>query len=193
MSGRFRRGGSPAATWRCPDGADRHVMGGGRLVLVVVALLVSPPLAGQVDYLLESLLHQRQARAAAGDSTAQYQVGEMYLKGRGTPVDYSRAREWLGRAAGAGHVKARFKLGYMDLKGLGAEPSPDAALPRIRAAAEEGYPPAQFYLGQMYALGDGLDRDSAQAVRWIEASLEEGYRPPTRELETIRRVLDGRP
>ena len=175
-----------ARALRCAAGPIRA------LTLLLLAAGMAD-VSAEVDYRLEALLHQRLERAEQGDPAAQYRVGDMYLKGRGTPVDHPRARRWLARAAATGHVKARFKLGYMDLKGLGGEPDPARALPRIRAAAEAGHPPAQFYLGQMYALGSGLARDSARAVHWIEASLEEGYRPPERELRRIRRLLDGGP
>ncbi len=148
------------------------------------------PQAWAVDYLLEEQLHARLERAEQGDVQAQYAVGDMYFKGRGTLVDLEQARIWLERAAASGHRKAEFRLGYMYLKGYGVERDDGRAFPLIKSAALKRYAPAQFYLGQMYALGIGVQQSRNRALKWLTASLEEGYRPPKRELARIRADLD---
>jgi len=152
-------------------------------------LLVAADAHSEVDYRLQERFRERLVRAEAGDSGAQYHVGDMLLKGRGVLVDRPAARAWFEKAARGGMVKAKFKLAYMHLKGLGGEHDPTRALPLMREAADAGYAPARFYLGEMYALGLGVRRDSAEAVKWIKASTQEGYRPPRRELELIRNAI----
>ncbi len=156
--------------------------------MLCLCLLI--PEAGAVDYLLEEQLHARLERAEQGDVQAQYAVGDMYFKGRGTLVDLEKARIWLERAASKGHRKAEFRLGYMYLKGRGVVQDDDRAFRLIKASAQKRYAPAQFYLGQMYALGIGVQQSRNRALKWLEASLEEGYRPPKAEVARIRADLD---
>jgi len=160
-----------------------------RVSLSVVILLL-PPAGTAVDYLLEEQLHRRLEQAAQGDVEAQYAVGDMYYKGRGTYVDREKAYTWFRRSAAQGHRKAEFKLGYMYLKGFGVGQNSTRAFDLLRASAAKGYAPAQFYLAQMYALGMGVGKNSTLALRWLRASVEEGYRPPKAELARIRADLD---
>ena len=179
-----------------PAGAPHHPSATARkdrcaaswLGLLALCLLVHP--AGAVDYMLEEQLQARLQRAEQGDVTAQYAVGDMYFKGRGTVVDLEQARIWLERAAANGHRKAEFRLGYMYLKGLGVGQDEGRAFRLFKASAEKRYSPAQFYLGQMYALGLGVEQSRNRALKWLTASLEEGYRPPKAELARIRADLD---
>lgn len=159
-------------------------------VSLSLLFLLLPPSGAAVDYLLEEQLHRRLEQAAQGDTEAQYVVGDMYYKGRGTHVDLEKAYTWFSRSAALGHRKAEFKLGYMYLKGLGVGQNSPRAFELMSASAAKRYAPAQFYLGQMYALGMGVDKSSTLALRWLEASMEEGYRPPKTELARIRADLD---
>jgi len=160
-----------------------------RVSLSVVCLLL-PPSGAAVDYLLEEQLDRRLEQAAEGDVEAQYAVGDMYYKGRGTYVDHEKAYIWFRRSAALGHRKAEFKLGYMYLKGIGVGQDSTRAFELLRSSAAKRYAPAQFYLAQMYALGLGVGKNSTLALRWLRASIEEGYRPPKAELATIRADLD---
>jgi len=161
-----------------------------RLLAVLLLVFCSSSGSLAVDYMLEGLLEDRLALARRGDVEAQYAVGDMYFKGRGTWVDLDKAQTWFRRAAAQGHRKAEFKLGYMYLKGVGLRPDPTEAFRWIEASAEKGYAPAQFFLGQMYALGTGVRKSRTQALQWLKASVEEGYRPPKAELAKIRDDLD---
>ena len=51
------------------------------------------------------------------DTDAQFNLGNMYYKGRGVPQDYTEAAKWIRNAAEGGHVEAQSKLGYMYDKG----------------------------------------------------------------------------
>ncbi len=55
--------------------------------LGLFSLCLLTPEARAVDYLLEEQLNARLERAEQGDVQAQYAVGDMYFKGRGTLVD----------------------------------------------------------------------------------------------------------
>ena len=61
--------------------------------------------------------------AEAGDALSQYQVGMMYLEGRGVAVDYKQARLWLEKAAAQDYPDAVGQLGTMYFYGKGVAPS----------------------------------------------------------------------
>ena len=51
--------------------------------------------------------------ADQGNADAQFEVGNMYLKGRGVPQDYAQAAVWLRAAADQGNAKGKINLGWM--------------------------------------------------------------------------------
>jgi hypothetical protein len=53
------------------------------------------------------------------DPDAQYNLGRLYLSGRGSPKDPKQAARWLGLAANKGHHQAQALLGGMLFKGEG--------------------------------------------------------------------------
>ena len=57
--------------------------------------------------------------AEAGDSYAQFNLGQMYRKGHGVPQDYAEAAKWFHRAAEAGDAGAQNNLGVMYNNGQG--------------------------------------------------------------------------
>ena len=60
-----------------------------------------------------------QARAKQGDADAQFNVGKMCRKGRGTPWDYKAAVKWWSLAAEQGDAKSQYNLGLMYQQGKG--------------------------------------------------------------------------
>ncbi len=52
-----------------------------------------------------------QTQAAQGDAKAQFDLGWMYLNGKGMPQDYTKAWDWFEKAAAQGDVKAQYVLG----------------------------------------------------------------------------------
>ena len=57
--------------------------------------------------------------AERADAWAQYSLGVMYYRGRGVAQDYTKAREWLEKAATQGNANAQFSLGLMYKNGRG--------------------------------------------------------------------------
>ncbi len=74
-------------------------------------------------------------QAMAGNAEAQNYVGEIYLKGLGTPPDYDMAAVWLKKAAEQGNNRARINLGYLYEQGLGVAQDRTRALNLYREAA----------------------------------------------------------
>lgn len=54
--------------------------------------------------------------ADKGDACAQYQLGEMYMQGKGVPEDKARALELFKKAAAQGDQKAKLMAGFLERK-----------------------------------------------------------------------------
>ena len=70
------------------------------------------PDQGLPDY-EEAILSYRRA-ADQGDARAQYNLGEMYMLGRGVPQDYTQAYLWVALAAAQGDEKAAWIRDYLE-------------------------------------------------------------------------------
>ncbi len=57
--------------------------------------------------------------AEQGNAAAQYNLGQMYIYGRGVPEDYAEAAKWYRKAAEQGHANAQYNLGVMYDNGQG--------------------------------------------------------------------------
>ena len=103
----------------------------------------------------DSALTDLQQRAAAGDATAQFELGALYYLGQGVPQDYAQAAVWWERAATQDHVDAQFNLGA--LYGDGTVVPKDTAKARqwLEKAATQGHEAAPIALHI-------LDEQSAQ-------------------------------
>lgn len=96
--------------------------------------------------------------AYEGDSEAQYNLGVLYLEGRGVEHNVEQAHSWFLKAAEKDHVEAQYNLGHMSLSGMGVEKNVEAALMWWKLAAEGGYGQAQFNYGRALYLGvEGYD------------------------------------
>lgn len=67
------------------------------------------------DYAAALPLLQESARA--GDNNAMNDLGQMYWKGAGVPVDQDKALDWLKKAANAGNAAAMNALAHLYLAG----------------------------------------------------------------------------
>ncbi len=89
------------------------------------------------------------ALAEQGDANAQYTLGSMYAEGLGVPKDYTKAREWLEKAAAQGNAYAQATLGMIG----GREVPKDYTNTRgwYKKTAAQGDTDAQERLDAMYA------------------------------------------
>ncbi len=105
-------------------------------------------------------------RASQGDSTAQYEMGMAYLKGKGAKQDYEQAAHWFGLATEQGVTAAQYQLGNLYAEGKGVEQDIDQALAAWVSTAFNGYGAAQRRLGESYDKGEGVAQDNIQAYVW---------------------------
>jgi len=57
--------------------------------------------------------------AKQGDVDAQYNLGDMYAKGKGVPEDVAKAVHWYTKAAKQGYAEAQYQLGVSYYNGEG--------------------------------------------------------------------------
>ncbi len=117
-------------------------------------------------------LHQR---AAAGDASAQLDLGLRYVTGKGIRPDERAALDWIGKAADQGNAAAQFELGsYYILD----QPHRDfaRAADLLRQSALQGFAPAQTSLGMLHLAGQGVPEDRIEAYAWLGLAAERGER-----------------
>jgi hypothetical protein len=114
-------------------------------------------------------------KAAEGDRDSLYDMGNMYMKGVGTHIDYAKAVSAFKQSADLGHIKSAYKLGLIYLEGTGVKTSGKEAFKWFKLAAENGNPAAQYYLGKLYADGTGTRRNRTEALIWLGKSVDGGF------------------
>lgn len=112
--------------------------------------------------------------AEQGEARAQYNLGVMYLKGRGVEKDHAKALKWQLLAAEGGLAAAQHGLGVMFYRGEGVEQDFKNAAKWFRLAADQGYPTAQLNLSVMYFSGQGVERNEAEVVKWVTLAAAKG-------------------
>lgn len=138
------------------------------------------------DYIWEERFNAQLSKAKQGDIKAQYAIGEMYEKGRGTEKNQAKAFPWYVKSANQGDKKAAYKVGYGFLKGQGISKNPEKALKWLSVSAAKGYERAEFYIGELYETGVGVLRDLDISLKWYKKALEGGYSPANKRIEQVQ-------
>ena len=143
-----------------------------RTISLAAALLLAPPaFAGFDEGMVAAYVRGDYATAfkewrplaEQGHAGAQYNLGVMYVNGRGVPQDDKEAVNWYRKAAEQGDAYAQHNLGMMYASGQGVPQDYREAVNWYRKAAEQGDAYAQNNLGVMYANGQGVPQDKVAA------------------------------
>ncbi len=105
--------------------------------------------------------------AESGNSAAQYNLGMMYIQGKGVPQSYAEGAEWYRQAADGGEPDAQRALGAMYHEGAGVPENKTEAATWYLRAAEQGDATAEFKVAYMYGTGDGVRRNYIEAYKWF--------------------------
>ena len=122
-------------------------------------------------------INQLQAKAQAGDPTAQLNLGKAYEDGNGVAQNDNHALKWYRAAAEQGNAGAQNNLGLMFRLGRGVEQDKPEAVKWYRKAAKQANPSAMFNLGAAYYNGDGVTTDDVAASAWFLLAQSFGSRP----------------
>jgi len=154
-----------------------------------LSLLCSSAYADKSDYIWNQQFEKKIVLAESGNLKAQYDIGNMYLKGQGTAKDASEAFKWFEKAADKQYARAEYKLGYLYHRGEGIKQSDKKAFRWIRSAAKKKYKPAMYYLGKLYTTGDGVRKDLDAALNWQKKAFAAGYNPAKNEVLRLENLI----
>lgn len=113
-------------------------------------------------------------KAKKGDVEAQTQLGEAYLHGIDTKVDYKKAMEWSKKAAAKKSYRAMTNIGIIYLEGLGVEKDYKKAFKSLSDGADGGDMKAPKYLGIIYQNGLGQKKSFDTAAFYYEIADSSG-------------------
>lgn len=155
-------------------------------------LLILPSftaLAYEGDYVWEEKFKEALPLANSGNAEAQYDIGEMYERGRGVNRNMMQAFQWYLKAATQGSTKGEFHAGLCYLKGEGVEKNLDEALKWLQKSADKNYERANFYLGVMYEKGEGVSVNLTRALTYYKKAFSSGYAPANERIAEVKKAI----
>ena len=144
-----------------------------------------------------SELEQLRKSAEAGQSAAQFELGNRYLYGNGVVADDFEAARLFRQAADQGDNNAQYNLGVLYMSGRGVITDLPQAIEWFLKAANQGDAPAQFTMATLYANGRGVEQDPIQAHMWFTLAASGGHRAAAanvvlyQELMSDRQILEA--
>lgn len=109
-------------------------------------------------------------KAASFDhSEAQFELGEMYLEGRGVDYSLDQARSWLHRAASNGSTEASIRLGDLYFNGHFGETAKAKSFHYYGLAKEQGSVGVNLLLARAECLGIGVVKNVTQCFQKLDA------------------------
>jgi len=116
-----------------------------------------------------------QKAADQGNLKAMYNLGTMYLEGKGTKKSEVRGFSLIKKAAEKGDPRAKSLYGILLCRGTGVEKNTEEGLKILTEAAKEGDPVATTQLGQQLLYNsDGSLRDPKAAIPYLQKAAEAG-------------------
>jgi len=112
--------------------------------------------------------------AALGDPSSNFNLGVLYERGVGEPVNYEAAIQYYKIASDLGHPSAPFNLALFYQNGIGTEIDGTKAVHYYRLSANRGIADAQRVLGYLYLQGEIIPQNYAQAVEWYMKAAQNG-------------------
>lgn len=112
----------------------------------------------------------RYAASYFADSEAQYNLGRLYLHGRGAPKDAIQAARWLRLAANKGEHRAQALLGTMLFKGQEVSRQAALGLFWLIVAKDGAAGPEESWIAETYASANAqaTDEERALALKYLE-------------------------
>jgi len=112
--------------------------------------------------------------AERGEASAQWDLAERYILGRGVGQDYAEATCWYLKAAEHGHAMAQLELGRCYYNGIGVSTNYVEAIRWFRKAADRGLAEAQCVLAFCYTFGQGAATNYSESVKWTRKAADQG-------------------
>jgi len=112
--------------------------------------------------------------AYLGSSSAMYNIGNMYYKGKGVKQDCKTALEWYHKAAKKDNTLAMNEIGNMYNNGRCVVQDYEIALKWYNKAARNGNDKAMNNIGFMYYKGRGVKQEYKMAIEWYHKAAKQG-------------------
>ena len=112
--------------------------------------------------------------AKQGDVDGVFNLGAVYLNGKGVPKNEKEAFKWITKAAEQGDSEAQNVLGGIYYSGLGVGANENEAFKWWEKSSEQGNANSQFNLGVSYRNGVGVAKDDKKSFDWFTKSAEQG-------------------
>ena len=160
-------------------------MKAGRLIftLLLASSVGVVQLAAQQTKADQKLIDEVKAKAEAGDTKSEVELGHRYDKGEGVAKDQVEAVRWFRKAAEQNNAVAQYNLGLCYEHGVAKDEreelfpvaggDPVEAVKWYRKAAEQNYAPAQNNLGLCYEHGNGVAANRVEAMKWYRKAAEQ--------------------
>jgi len=110
--------------------------------------------------------------ADRGDAFAQTLLGLMQFEGKGAPMNFAKATEFLKPAAESGSPLAQYLLGLCYYRAFGAIHNLTLAEQYLRPLAEANWRTAQYMLAKVYQ----AQQKTGEADPWLLAAADQGFR-----------------
>ncbi len=159
-----------------------------RALLLSICLLLASEV-GIAQQAVGQDLGSLQAAAAAGDSNAQFELGNRFLYGTGVVADELEAARWFRLAAEQNNNNAQYNLAVMYMQGTGVLADLNEALRWFQRAADLGDAPAQFTLGTLFANGRVVPQNPVQAHKWFTLAASSGHRAAAANLVLYQEMM----
>ena len=127
--------------------------------------------------------------ANLGDDKAQYNLGIMYKKGLGVPVNNNEAFSWFFLSANQGNILANYALGHAYLKGSGIKKNYKSALKAFKYAALREHPSSRLIIGNMYYQGQGVIVSYPRAFLWWSLAQDLNIGGASQNIEMIKKKM----
>jgi hypothetical protein len=154
--------------------------------LIIAGFITHAYAAG--DYVWEEKFKTAMPKAEQGDMEAQYDIGRMYERGKGSTKDAKKAFEWYSKAANQGDIKSAYKIGRAYLSGSGVKRNYKKALGWFKKSASKKYARAEYYIGVIYENGYGVKKDFNQSISWYRRALDGGYRNASSAIKRVNKA-----
>ena len=139
------------------------------------------------DY--KKALYYLSYEANLGDDKAQYNLGIMYKKGLGVPVNNNEAFGWFFLSANQGNILANYALGHAYLKGSGIKKNYKSALKAFKYAALREHPSSRLIIGNMYYQGQGVIVSYPRAFLWWSLAKDLNIGGASQNIDMIKKKM----
>ncbi|MEE9434148.1 MAG: SPOR domain-containing protein [Sphingorhabdus sp.] len=123
--------------------------------------------------------------ALAGNSDAQFNLGQAYKLGRGVKVNLNTALAWYTKAAQQGHLQAADSVGHL----LHYQGKIASALPYLQASSARGEPRSQYLLATELFNGVHAIKDWVRAYALMTRASSAGMSAASRSLAQMDKYI----